>query len=320
MKKSIYKTVLFAFLTGFSGHAIAQEIRIEGIKFVHPIIEKWVTEYGKEYPEARFEVKVVPAKEARSSGLSVIAGHVSEEEANGRDRVVYTGRYALIPVSNRNNPLIEKAGKGLKKKELKNLVFERDVLDDEFDENSGKDKYAATVYSRSGQAATTLALAEYFDREPEHIRGKKIVGDEIYLLNALQKDESGIAFNTLNYVYDLKTRQLKSHLTILPLNLKSEQREALLSENIDKAISLLETARIETIPVDRFGIVIPEEHAGNAEILRFANWILEQGQQYNHEFGFLSLDARTLSAQKQELNSEGSLTFVKQGQVLLKTD
>jgi ABC-type phosphate transport system substrate-binding protein len=311
MKKIAYKAVLLAFLAGFSGRAIAQEIQIEGIKFVHPIIEKWVTEYGKEHPEARFVVKIVPEKESQSTGLSVIAGRVSEEEVNGRNRVVYTGRYALIPVSNRNNPLIEKAGKGLKKKELKNLVFERDVLDDEAYEDDGKEKYAATVYSRSGQAATTLALAEYFDRAPEHIRGKKIIGDEIYLLNALQKDESGIAFNTLNYVYDLETRQLKSPLTILPLNLKSEQREALQSGNIDKAISLLETAKIETIPVEKFGIVIPEEQAGNAEVLRFANWILEQGQQYNHEFGFLSLDSRTLSSQKRELNSEESLTFVK---------
>jgi ABC-type phosphate transport system substrate-binding protein len=312
MKKIIYKAVLFALWAGFSGYATAQEIQIEGIKFVRPIMEKWVAEYGKEHPEARFEVKVIQEKEGRPSGLSVIAGRISEEEVNGRDIVVYTGRYALIPVSNRNNPLIEKAGKGLKKKELKNLVFERDLLDDEPYEENGKEKYAATVYSRSGQAATTLTLAEYFDRAPEHIRGKKIIGDEIYLLNALQKDESGIAFNTLNYVYDLKTRRLKSDLTILPLNLKSEQREALLSENIDKAISLLETSRIETIPVDRFGIVIPEEHAGNAEILKFAGWILEQGQQYIHEFGFLSLDSRTLSAQKRELNGEGSLTFVKQ--------
>ncbi|MDR2041815.1 MAG: hypothetical protein LBP98_05795 [Tannerella sp.] len=311
MKKVIYKAVLLAFLAGFSGRAIAQEIQIEGIKFVHPIIEKWVTEYGKEHPEARFVVKIVPEKESRFSGLSVIAGPVSEAEVNGRDKVVYTGRYALIPVSNRNNSLIEKAGKGLKKKELKNLLFERDVLDDEAYEDDGKEKYAATVYSRSGQAATTLTLAEYFDRAPEHIRGKKIIGDEIYLLNALQKDESGIAFNTLNYVYDLKTRQLKSPLTILPLNLKSEQREALQSGNIDKAISLLETAKIETIPVGKFGIVIPEEQAGNAEVLRFANWILEQGQQYIHEYGFLSLDSRTLSTQKRELNSEASLTFVK---------
>ncbi|MDR2138201.1 MAG: substrate-binding domain-containing protein [Tannerella sp.] len=309
MKKTVYKAALFASLAGFFGHVTAQEIRIEDSKFVHPIMEKWVTEYRKEHPEARFEVKVVSGTEAPSSGLSVVAGRISEEEVNGR--VVYTGRYALIPVSNRNNPLIEKAGKGLKKKELRNLVFEKDVLDDEFYEESEKEKYAATVYSRSGQAAITLTLADYFDRAPEQIRGKKIVGDEIYLLHALQKDESGIAFNTLNYVYDLKTRQLKSHLTILPLSLKSDQREALLSENIDKAISLLETAKIETIPVERFGIVIPEEQAGNAEILRFANWILEQGQQYNHEFGFLSLDVRTLSAQKRELNSEGSLTFVK---------
>ncbi|MDR3269750.1 MAG: substrate-binding domain-containing protein [Tannerella sp.] len=309
MKKIIYKIALASFLAYFSGPVIAQEIHIEGIKFVHPIVEKWIAEYKKENPDSKFNVKVEADKESRSTGLFVVANYVSNDEAGNNNKVIYVGRYALIPVSNKNNPLIEKVGKGLKKKELKNLVFEKDLLDDEAYEDDGKEKYTATVYSRGGQTSTTLALAGYFAQAPERIRGKKIIGDEIYLLNALQKDENGIAFNTLNYVYDLKTRQLKANLTILPLNLKSEQREALLSQNIDKAIEALEDAKIEMIPVEKFGLIIPEEYADNAEVRKFAGWILSHGQAYNHEFGFLTLDAGTLAAQKKELKNEANLSY-----------
>jgi hypothetical protein len=199
----------------------------------------------------------------------------------------------------------------LKKKELKNLLFEKDLSDDDAYGDGGEEKYAATIYSRSGSAPTTRALAEHFAQLPERIRGKKIVGDEIYLLNALQKDELGVAYNTLNYVYDLQTRRLKEPLAVLPLNLKSEQREALLSGDIDRTISALEEARIEAVPVEKIGLVIPEAYAGDAEVLKFAGWILDQGQQFNHALGFLTLDSGTLAAQKRELADNGRLSYLK---------
>ncbi|MDR3194713.1 MAG: substrate-binding domain-containing protein, partial [Tannerella sp.] len=117
MKKIIHTLATVSLLSWFSGNAVAQEIHIEGIKFVHPIVEKWVTEYKKEHPGTTFEVKVNPEKVAGAARISVVAGQVSGEDATGREKVVYAGRYALLPVSNRNNPLIGKVGKGLKKKE-----------------------------------------------------------------------------------------------------------------------------------------------------------------------------------------------------------
>jgi ABC-type phosphate transport system substrate-binding protein len=286
---------------------IAQEIHVENVKFVHPIVEKWVAEYKKENPESKLDVKVDAEKDGKQSGLLVVASRATDEDAV-KEKIIYVGRYALIPVSNKNNPLLGKVGKGLKKKELRNLVFEKDILDDEDADDDGKEKYTATIYSRGGQTPTTLALAGHFSQAPERIRGKKIIGDEIFLLNALQKDENGVAFNTLNYIYDLKTRRLIANLSILPLNVKQDLKEALSSQNIDQAISALEEGKIELIPVEKFGFVIPPEYATDTEVLKFANWILARGQEYNHEFGFLTLDANTLAAQKKELGNE-SLSY-----------
>jgi ABC-type phosphate transport system substrate-binding protein len=308
MKKIFLKIVLASILTYYTGAVVAQEIHIEGIRFVHPIVEKWVAEYKKENPGSNFNIKIDSEKDAKSAGLFIVANRVSDEEVSSNNRIIYVGRYALIPVSNKNNPLIGKAGKGLKKKDLKNLVFEKDLFDDEAADDE-KEKYTATIYSRSGQTSITLTLAGHFAQSPERIKGKKIIGDEIYLLNAIQKDENGVAFNTLNYVYDLKTRQLKANLTIVPLNLKSEQREALSSQNIDRTISVLEESKIETIPVEKFGLIIPAEYANDAEVLKFAGWILSQGQAFNHEFGFLTLDANTLASQKKELSNEANLSY-----------
>ncbi|MDR1722910.1 MAG: hypothetical protein LBR84_03095 [Tannerella sp.] len=314
MKRFILKTVLVSVLTYFSGAAIAQEIQIESVKFTHPIIEKWVNEYKKAYPDTRLHVSPM-GKQSDKEAISVFTNSLVDNNSIGATdgrgkKVVFVGRYALIPVSNEKNPLISKVGKGIKKKDLVKLVFEKDVDDEDFyEEDEAKAKYTATFYSRSGQSPTTLLLAGYFDREPELIRGKKIVGDEIYLVEALKKDETGLAFNTLNYVFDLASRRLKPNLSVLPLNLKAEVREALLSHNIDKTIEALEGTKVDAIPVENIGLAIPDALANEPDVLRFAGWVLEKGQQYNHELGFLTLDAGTLASQQKKLKSE-LLTFV----------
>ncbi|MDR2814963.1 MAG: hypothetical protein LBB79_09985 [Prevotellaceae bacterium] len=299
MKKAAYSILAASFGLLSSGNLSSQDIQIEGTKFVHPIVEKWITEYKKENPDTRINIKT--AQEAGEyADLHVVFG-AAPSESNSDSKVIYVGRYALIPVSNSGNPLLEKAGKGLKKKDLVNLVFEKDILDEDFDADE-KPKYAATVYTRESKAPTAITLAEYFSQSPEKIKGKKVFGDEIYLLNAIRKDKTGITFNTLNYVYDLKSRQLKSEISILPLSLKSKQKEALESHDIDRVISLLEEAKVETIPVENFGLQIPAKYEDSKEVAHFVRWILNHGQKFNHEYGFLTLDDKTSSSQKTQVD------------------
>jgi ABC-type phosphate transport system substrate-binding protein len=305
----VYKTVLCALFTFSFGALSSQEIHIEGTKFVHPIVEKWIVEYKKENPGSTVGIKTDQVKDGKTFGLNVITHPLSDSQSEN-DKVIYVGRYALLPVSNANNPLLEKAAKGLKKKDLINLIFEKDVLDENYDPDE-KSPYSATVYTRGSESSTAAALSDYFDQTPGQIKGKKIFGDEIYLLNAVQKDETGITFNTLNYVFDLTSRQLKPGISLVPLQLKSKQKEALNSNNIDVVISLLEESKIETIPVEDFGLQIPEAYFNNKEVVNFISWVLGQGQKFNHEYGFLSLDNETISFQKSQLagNNKGYLSY-----------
>jgi hypothetical protein len=296
MKKIVYR-VLLSFMGLFSaGNLFSQVIHIENTRFVLPIVEKWIAEYKKENPDSQVNIQ----EKGEGADLYVVVNSVMSE-SHESSKTIYLGRYALLPISNTNNPLLGKAGKGLKKKDLINLVFEKDLLDESFDSDE-KAKYTATVYTRGSEFSTSIALAEYFDQSPERIKGKKIFGDEIYLLNAIRKDESGITFNILNYVYDLKSRQLKPEISILPLHLKSKQKEILESHDVDLLISLLEEKnKVETIPVENFGLQIPAKYAGDKDVTDFVQWILEYGQKFNHEYGFLTLDTETVIAQKKQL-------------------
>jgi len=296
--------VIAILLFPFASRSQQRVIEISGNdQFTYPIIEKWIAEYNKDNPAS--EGKFVLKKEnGKASTIRIIANHPLDKEWDDGQRVAYLGRYALIPVLSSNSPLLGDAKSGINKKDLKRLVFERNLEDEESldDLDSGKkEKYTATIYSRGGKASTSIVLAGYFGEQPDQIKGKKIIGDDIYLLNAIRKDASGLTFNSLNYVFDLQTRKLKADLSVLPLKLKSQQQAALNSKDIDQAISLLETTAIESVPVEKFGFLVSPNYAKDKELLDFVSWILDKGQKFNNQLGFLKLDANSLVQQKEQL-------------------
>ncbi|MDR1809516.1 MAG: hypothetical protein LBR34_03815 [Prevotella sp.] len=297
-------SVFFSIIALASVSAQEKIIRLTGAKFTYPVIEKWIAEYQREnsLTKVRFEIN---KNNAENSDFQIIAHHPQESELTDEQSVTFVGRYALLPVTNPNNPLLGELKKGISAKDLKDLIFEKSLDDeDAFSDEEQKEKYTATIYTRDSKSSTTIALAGYFGHEPEQIKGKKIIGDDIFLLNAIRKDVSGLTFNSLNYVFDVNTRRLRQDLSILPLKVKSHQQEALKSGDIDQTISLLEETAIESIPVEKFGFVIPAAYAKNEDVIDFISWILNNGQKYNNELGFLRLDNRSLAVQKAQLKEE----------------
>jgi ABC-type phosphate transport system substrate-binding protein len=296
--KSIILAGIF-FLTTISAFGESPEsvtISTNGSKFVAPLLEKWTQEYRKEHPEVAFNI----VDKADNASLSVVASQTNDN-AESEKVVAFTGRYALLPVGNAGSPLA-KSSKGLSKKELKDLLFEKDIFDE--DDGSRKEKYKVNVYTRiSNQGGTSVVLADFFKAEPSRIKGKKVYGDEAFVLKAIVKDSIGIAYTNLNYVFDLSTRKLNPAVSLLPLSVKSKLKERLYSADIDQVIALLETEEIDLIPVTAFGLAL--ENGNNSEATTsFIQWILTNGQQFNHELGFLQLDENTLAKQQSQLKAK----------------
>ncbi|MDR2963512.1 MAG: hypothetical protein LBU90_07795 [Bacteroidales bacterium] len=290
---------LAAVLTLLSATAWAQTVYVGNAKFVQPIVEKLISEYAKENPQSH--ITLSNEETANNAAIFIVA-----QPTDTRGRVVYVGKYALLPVSNVKNPLIVQAGKGLKKSDLSKLFFEQ-VLEDEDDEEAGgyyrkeKEKYTATVYARQGAVSTSITLATAYNATPERLRGKKIIGDDIHLVSAVQRDETGIAFNTLNYVFDTESRQLKQNVAILPIHAGAKLSKSLQSNNIDAIISILEDTDIEQIPVSRYGLQVPETLSRNADVQHFVQWVLAHSAQFNHEYGFLNLSNKESAEQQTRL-------------------
>lgn len=289
---------LFFFATGLAAqNADNNPILISGTKFTYPLIKKWISEYTKINPNVQLKL-VQNIANTQNPDLNVIAHLPVKDELKESEGIVYAGRYALLPVTNSRNPFLASIGKkGLSKKDIDKLFFEAFNYGD--DQKKEKPKLPATIYARDSHSCASTALAGYFGHESSEIRGKKVLGDDIYLLSAVSKDSVGIAYNNLGYLFDINTRRLKDGIALLPLELKKDVK-SVLSGNVDDAIALLERSQIETIPVVNFGFVYSQQNI-RKDVSDFLKWVLTDGQKYNHGFGFLNLNKEVLVEQSNHL-------------------
>ena len=254
------------------------------------LVEKWIEGYKAVNPDV--QIALVSGKNA-DADLTLVSSH--QEGVN----VTYVGRYALLPVTSTDNPLLGDIQKKVwKSKDIKSLFFTAEDLDEEYEEevegkhNKLKDKL--TVYSGSSKTSLSGIFASPFARTIDDLRGNRIAGDDLYLLSAISEDKASVTFNALSNLYDLSSRTLRSDLALLPLDVKASQREALRSGNLDEALELIENEDIDLIPVENIGFTY---NSFDTDIDQFLQWIIRDGQQYNHAAGFLHLTNKEVESQ-----------------------
>jgi ABC-type phosphate transport system substrate-binding protein len=303
MKPIYFYQLLFALFISSTVFATENSapVIISGTRFTYPLIEKWITEYSKINPNAN--IKLVAKNDATQQvDLNIIAHQPTKEELSENKEIIYTGRYALLPVTNLHNPILLAARKkGLNKKEIDNLFFEVINYEDE-QATKEKPKFTATIYARDNQACASTAFAEYFGHVSSEIKGKKVLGEDIYLLTAVKNDSIGLAYNNLGYLYNIDSRKLKEGIALVPLELRKETKE-ILTGNLDSVIDLLEKNHVETIPVEKIGFIYSQQTA-RKEVSEFLKWVLTDGQKFNHSEGFLNLDKQSLAEQTSKLSEK----------------
>ena len=299
--KRIAFTIALVLSLGLVNNAWAEEnstnnssVRtIKTPRFARPLVEKWIEEYAKTQPGVDFQI----AKGQKSQDdidLSVVLENKESDKDKNFSHIVYFGETAVLPITARSSEaarLLE--GKHLNAKKLKQLFF----LNDDFDEDVKKNKVFESIIIYSGSNATSIAttFAHNFGEESANFRGKRISGDDLFLNTALQKDPLGVSFNALSNIFDLKSRHLKSDLSLVGIDVKHDLAQSF-SDNgtLDEVLNALENDKVSEVAIERIGL---NYNIADEAVARFLEWILNNGTKYNHEYGLLNLDSKSAIAE-----------------------
>lgn len=296
------KTIIYILLLSVITFSVKAQntISIKSEKLVSPLLSKWVSEYKNNNSDLHIEEAT---KNKNNPDIEIITTNKPDSVLQGKE-VFYIVQYALLPIVSKDYAYIDNLEKEkFNKKKLKEIFFERDLLSDE-DNKPSKLAERFIVYSGNKKESGATVFASHFGYATNDLRGKRIAGDDIFLLNAIQKDTKGVSFNSLSYLYDLSSRQLKNDIKLLPLDIKKEHRATLESATIDDVLTLIENEDIDLIPIQRIGLVVNKVANANHEVKDFIKWVLTEGQKYNHDYGFLRINKDVLLAQVQQLNNK----------------
>ncbi len=262
-------------------------------RFARPLVEKWIEEYAKTQPGVDFQI-AKGQKGQDDIDLSVVLENKESDKDRNFSQIVYFGETAVLPITARSSEaarLLE--GKHLNAKKLKQLFF----LNDDFDEDVKKNKVFESIIIYSGSNATSIAtsFAHNFGEESANFRGKRISGDDLFLNTALQKDPLGVSFNALSNIFDLKSRHLKSDLSLVGIDVKHDLAQSF-SDNgtLDEVLNALENDKVSEVAIERIGL---NYNIADEAVARFLEWILNNGTKYNHEYGLLNLDSKSAIAE-----------------------
>lgn len=286
--------LLTVFSSSYAADKPQKVITVTIPKFGRGLVETWIKKYTEAYPDVH--VRIVE----KNKGQADLEFVSETPEGDSGEHITYVGRYALLPVTTTENPLYERLSrKRLDEKDLKDLFFQKDILQKVGDEREGISPYEGlTVYSGTSRISGANAFASYFGCQTSQFRGKRIAGDDLYLLTAINKDHTGITFNNLAYIFDLQNRSLKPRLFLIPLDIKREQRDVLDNGNLDETLQLLENNDVALIPLPKVGFTYNDR----TSVVDFLRWIVSEGQQFNHRFGFLTLDEKSLRKEQRQLD------------------
>ena len=264
------------------GGVVAEAQTVKAPAFARPLVERWVAEYNKAFSAS------LTVAEASQAGDIRIDATASADEAD----VTYVGRYAILPFVGRGSEAERVLSRRkLSRRRLESLYF---VSDDEEEEEENKLAKAVTVYSGSNAASVTQVFARSFGHQASDLRGKRISGDDKFLNVAVGRDQKGVAFNAVSNLFDLKTRQLRAEVSLLPLDAPRAVADAFDgTATLDQIVDALERETVDGTVVSPLALTVAND---SQAVREFVTWVVTAGQAYNHEYGVLSLDQQLIAS------------------------
>ncbi len=282
-------------------------ISVSGAWALYPMMVKWAEEYNKENNDILVDVSAGGAGKGVADALSgmVDIGMVSREINRAEIEKglwwVTVVKDAVVPTINASSPaekIIRK--RGLRKEEF-SRIWISGTLRNWKDIIKGLDE-PIRVYTRSDACGAAETWASYIGGAQEDLKGIGVYGDP-GLAETVRKDVQGVGYNNINFVYDLKTRRPVAGIKVIPIDVNGngtiDANEANY-ETLTAIVTAIGEGRFPSPPARGLHLVsrgVP----GKPHVRAFLAWILNRGQEYVGEAGYIALPPAIIKKQEAKL-------------------
>jgi len=285
----------------------SQRITISGAWALYPMMVRWAEEFHKENPEVAFDVSAGGAGKGMADALAGVVdiGMVSreiypEEIDRGAFWIAVTRDAVFITVNSQNPVLEDLRDQGISQEKLHGIYITGEITT--WGQVVGRPDVddPVHVYTRSDAAGAPATYAEYLGSKQEDLQGIGVYGDP-GVLDAVIKDPFGIGYNNLNYAFDASTGRAVVGAFILPLDVNGDGRMDSKEwfESKAQAIHFVMDGFYPAPPARDLNLVTLGKPAGM--VRQFIEWILNDGQSFVHEVGYIALNSKQLKIELDKL-------------------
>jgi phosphate transport system substrate-binding protein len=283
--------------------ALHGKISLSGAWALYPMAIKWAEEFRKLHPQVKIDVQAGGAGKGLTDALNgmVDIGMVSRdvqpaEVAKGAFPLAVTKDGVVATISAKNPLLAAIKSKGLTKAAFIDIWITGKPLT--WGQALGtSDKLPVRVFTRSDACGAGETWAAFLGKKQEDLGGVGVYGDP-GLADAARRDPLAIGFNNINFAYDAKTLKPIEGLAIVPIDLDGNRR-------IDPSESFYATRNDITkaiadnkypSPPARDLYFVTKNRPTNPAVVEFMKWVLNAGQTFVPETGYIPLAKDKLAA------------------------
>ncbi len=284
-------------------------ISISGAFALYPMTVRWAEEFQKENPGIQIDISAGGAGKGMADALSqmvdlgMFSREVTLQEIEQGAWYIALTRDAVLPTINASNPFLQELLiRGITRDELK-MIFVTGEIRNWDAVTRDPDGHPINIYTRSDACGAAAMWGHYLGTSQEELVGLGVFGDP-GVADAVKSDLYGLGYNNVIYIYDIHSRRKYEQMEVLPIDL-NENGYIDANENfyyhLDSIMLAIQNG-IYPAPPARDLYFVSKGKPQNEAVIAFIEWILEEGQQYVKEAGYVQLSTERVQAELEKLH------------------
>lgn len=282
-------------------------ISISGAFALYPLTVRWAEEFQKAYPNIRIDISAGGAGKGMADVLSemvdigMFSRELSPEEIQRGAMYIAVARDAVIPTINSHHPHLERLiARGLTMNEFREIFVEGSISSWKELGLPGTDPIH--LYTRADACGAAAMWGAGLGASQEDLLGTGVFGDP-GIADAIKADPLGLGYNNVIYVYDIQSRLKYEGMEVLPIDLDESGKIEAPEAFYHQLDTLMDAIRLGIYPSPpaRNLYFITKGESENPAVRIFLSWVLDAGQSYVKEAGYVSLDEEQLKREREKL-------------------